>query len=65
MIVTDPDWLKIFGTTDSVIEKPPKATRKRKLSRCQREAELIVERPKLLRDECKARQALFEKLTGR
>ncbi len=44
---------------DSMIEKPPKPA-KRKLTKCQDEAELIVERPELLGDESKIRRTSFE-----
>ena len=49
MKVSDPDWFKFFGTTDSQLEPIPGKTKPAKPKRHQREAKLIIERPSLLR----------------
>ena len=49
MIVTDPDWFRFFGTTDSQLEPPGAKPKPKRQKTCQREAKLIIERPSLLR----------------
>lgn len=65
MIVEDPDWVRIFGTTDSQIEPVPKI-KKTKLESHQHEAKLIVERPELFGASKPVKRAatLFEKSNG-
>ncbi len=46
MVVDDPDWQRIFGTSSSQLEKPPKA-KKQKQATHQIEAGLIIDKPHL------------------
>lgn len=53
MKVDDPDWLRCFGTDDSVIERPRAKGTSKKTTRAptrRKQAELIEQRPVLFRE---------------